>query len=219
MKSKLLTLKTCSNRKVTKKNKQVSGRGELPRPWKPPQVDYGTHHSLWRSPRPGHGGVWWWQLPFLLRCFLRHHPHPWYLAQFNPIGNFWPSLPDYLIFKTLKIILLLVHLGLSRTILHTNLKKANTKRSRGNKGINWKIKHIISQKMNPNYWNNPCTHDTSQHGQPMVVSCGARSHFPFVASCGIVLTRGIWHGSTMLGLFGLLCKVLWISRLQKSSSY
>jgi len=48
----------------------------------------------------------------------------------------------------------------------------------------------------------------AHHGQAMVVSGGDSSHFSFVASCGIILTHGIWRNSTPLGIFGLLCQII-----------
>jgi len=44
----------------------------------------------------------------------------------------------------------------------------------------------------------------SHHGQPVVVVVRGCLLFCFVASCCIAFTRGIWHGSAMLDIFGPL---------------
>ena len=117
---------------IVKKNKWASGGGSC--------HNRGTHHMLTVVATMVRGGVWWCWLPFLLHYFLFHCPHLWYLARFDRIGYFWPSLQDSLIFKTLKIVLLLIHLGLLSSFLNTNLKQANVKHNRGKRSINIKIK-------------------------------------------------------------------------------
>ena len=62
-----------------------------------------SHHGPWCPPWLGYGGVWLAKPPFLLRCFLLYHAHPWYLTRFDRIGSFWPSSQASLIFKALKI--------------------------------------------------------------------------------------------------------------------